>query len=98
VNITLITKAAQAAAATLAEMAGIIPPGYGAVTLDKQAYKPGDLAGITLYDSDLNTNPGVADPAQVTALRQLHARELFPIAVLAGPLEQFRRQLDGHGR
>jgi hypothetical protein len=68
VNITLITKATQAAAATLAEMAGIIPPGYGAVTLDKQAYKPGDFAGITLYDSDLNTNPGVADPAQVTAL------------------------------
>jgi len=67
VNITLITKATQVAAAALAELAGIIPPGYGAVTLDKQAYKPGDFAGITLYDSDLNTNPGVPEPAQVTA-------------------------------
>ena len=66
VNIDLITRATQLGAAALAEMAGLIPPGVGAVTFDKKAYKPGDSPLITLYDSDLNVNPGIADQAQVT--------------------------------
>jgi len=65
VNITLITKATQVAAATIAQLAGLIPPGVGAVDFDKKAYKPGDFPMITLYDSDLNVNPGAADPATV---------------------------------
>jgi hypothetical protein len=66
VNIDLITRATQLGAAALAEMAGLIPPGVGAVTFDRNAYKPGDFPLITLYDSDLNVNPGAVDPAMVT--------------------------------
>jgi hypothetical protein len=66
VNIDLITRATQLGAAALAEMAGLIPPGVGAVTFERNAYKPGDSPLITLYDSDLNVNPGAVDPAMVT--------------------------------
>lgn len=67
VNLTLITRATKLAAAGIAELAGIIQPGYAAIALDKQMYKPGDLTGITLYDSDINFNPGVAETTMVTA-------------------------------
>ncbi len=65
VNISLITGATQIAAAALAELAGIIPPGTGAIALDKTVYKPGDFAGVTLYDTDLNTNPSSPDATSV---------------------------------
>lgn len=66
VNLDLITRTAKLGAAGIAELAGIIQPGYGAIYLDRAVYRPGNVANITLYDTDLNVNPAVRETAVVT--------------------------------
>jgi hypothetical protein len=64
-NFDLVTKTTQAAVATIAKIAGIITPGDGAIVLDKTSYSPTDTVEISLYDTDLNTNPGLVETVQV---------------------------------
>lgn len=60
-NMGLVTKTAQVAVAVLAEIAGIHTPGVGAIYLNRTSYLLTDDIGITLYDTDLNVNPGIQD-------------------------------------
>lgn len=60
-NMDLVHKTTQAAVAVLAKIAGIHTPGVGVINLNKTSYKLTDEVGITLYDTDLNVDPGVQD-------------------------------------
>jgi hypothetical protein len=64
-NFELVTKTTKASIATLVKIAGIMTPGVGAIALDKTHYAPADTAEISLYDTDMNTNPGAVDTVQV---------------------------------
>lgn len=61
----LVTRTTKAAVATIAKIAGVYTPGDGVIVFDKTSYSPTDVVGISLYDTDLNTNPGVAEKVQV---------------------------------
>jgi hypothetical protein len=61
----LVTRTTKAAIATIAKIAGVYTPGNGVIVLDKTSYSPTDMVGISLYDTDLNTNPGLAESVQV---------------------------------
>jgi hypothetical protein len=64
-NFELVTRTTKAAVATIAKIAGIITPGDGVIVLDKTSYDPADTVEISLYDTDLNTNPGLVETVQV---------------------------------
>ncbi len=64
-NFELVTRTTKTAVATIAKIAGIITPGDGVIVLDKTSYDPSDPVEISLYDTDLNTNPGLAETVQV---------------------------------
>jgi hypothetical protein len=59
------TNVTQLGLATLAKLAGVLPPSRGAVFLDKMAYQPTNTVNIKLYDTDLNANPQNSDFALV---------------------------------
>ncbi|MCK4442907.1 MAG: M28 family peptidase, partial [Thermoplasmata archaeon] len=61
----LVTGTTRAAVATIAKIAGIYTPGDGVIVLDRTSYSPTDTVGISLYDTDLNTDPGAAETVQV---------------------------------
>jgi hypothetical protein len=56
-NMEFDKKVTQLGLATLAKLAGVLPPAKGAIFLDKVAYQPTDSVGIKLYDTDLNLDP-----------------------------------------
>ena len=62
-NMNFATNVTQAAVATLAEVAGILPQGPGTLFFDRAAYGLTSTASVVLYDADLNTNPVVAEGA-----------------------------------
>ena len=64
-NFELVTRTTKAAVATIAKIAGIYTPGNGVIVLDKTSYSPTDIVGISLYDTDLNTNPSIAETVEV---------------------------------
>jgi hypothetical protein len=64
-NFELVTRTTKTAVATIAKIAGVMTPGNGVIVLDKTSYNPSDLVEISLYDTDLNTNPGSAESVQV---------------------------------
>ncbi|TET91036.1 MAG: Zn-dependent exopeptidase M28 [Methanomassiliicoccales archaeon] len=64
-NFELVKKTTNASIATLAKIAGILTPGVGAIAFDKTHYGTMDVVEIRLYDTDLNTNPGVAETVVV---------------------------------
>jgi hypothetical protein len=53
INPELVTRTAKMGIAALAQMAGVQMPDEGAIFLNKPAYKPDDVAEITVYDSDV---------------------------------------------
>lgn len=57
-NFELVKKTTNASIATLAKIAGILTPGMGYISLDKTAYGTMDMVEISVYDTDLNTDPG----------------------------------------
>ncbi len=61
----LVTRTTKAAVATIAKIAGIYTPGEGVIVFDKTSYSPTDMVGISLYDTDLNTNPSLSESVQV---------------------------------
>ena len=67
INMTLVEKVTKAGAAAIAELAGVFEPGVGVVLLDKVKYSVPETVNITLYDPDLNLDPGALDGATVTA-------------------------------
>ncbi len=84
-NMDLVHKTTQAAVAVLAKMAGIHTPGVGVIHLNKTSYKLTDEIGVTLYDTDLNTNPGVQDFVDVVVNSASEpAGEIVPL-VETGP-------------
>ncbi|UCF07902.1 MAG: M20/M25/M40 family metallo-hydrolase [Thermoplasmata archaeon] len=64
-NMEFDKKVTQLGLATLAKFAGVLTPGIGVVYLDNVAYRPVDTVEIKLYDTDLNMNPGISEPALV---------------------------------
>jgi hypothetical protein len=69
-NFELVTRTTKTAVATIAKIAGIITPGDGVIALDKTTYSPTDLVEISLYDTDLNTNPGTNETVEVNIRSQ----------------------------
>ncbi|HKZ47414.1 MAG TPA: M20/M25/M40 family metallo-hydrolase, partial [Thermoplasmata archaeon] len=65
-NLNLLTNTTQASVTLLATLAGIAAPGYGQVFLDRAVYGTGSVAGVSLHDTDLNTNPLAVEVASVT--------------------------------
>ncbi len=64
-NFELVTRTTKTAVATIAKIAGVLTPGNGVIVLDKMSYAPTDVVEISLYDTDLNTNPGTQETVQV---------------------------------
>jgi Zn-dependent M28 family amino/carboxypeptidase len=64
-NMLFDKRVTQLGLATLAKLAGVLTPSVGVLYLDNVAYKPDATVGITLYDTDLNVDPGVIDWALV---------------------------------
>lgn len=64
-NMEFDKKVTQLGIATLAKLAGLLTPGVGAIYLDSTAYQPVDTVEIKLYDTDLNSNPGLTEQAIV---------------------------------
>ncbi len=64
-NMEFDKKVTQLGIATLAKLAGVHTPGVGAIYLDSPAYQPVDTVEIKLYETDLNTNPGMVEQAIV---------------------------------
>jgi hypothetical protein len=62
-NMVFDRKVTQLGLATLAKLAGVLPPSLGAVYLDRVAYQPIDTVSIKVYDTDLNLDWGSADLA-----------------------------------
>lgn len=60
-NLDLVHKTTQVAVAVLAKIAGIHTPGEGVIHLNRTHYLLSDQIGVSLYDTDLNMNPGVQD-------------------------------------
>lgn len=60
-NLDLVHKTTQAAVAVLAKIAGIHTPGEGVIHLNRTHYLLSDQVGVSLYDTDLNVNPGAQD-------------------------------------
>jgi hypothetical protein len=60
-NMLFDKKVTQLGLATLAKLAGVLPPSLGAIYLDKIAYKTTDSVSITLYDTDMNVNGGLIE-------------------------------------
>jgi hypothetical protein len=65
-NFELETRGTKLAVATLAKFAGILTPGNGYVALDKEIYGLYDVAGVRVYDTDLNADPLTAESVSVT--------------------------------
>ena len=65
-NMGLITDTTQGSVATLATLAGALPPGPGALYLDRASYGPAGAPSLVLYDADLNTVPSSAETATAT--------------------------------
>ncbi len=61
----LVTRTTKTAVATIAKIAGILTPGNGVIVLDKTSYSPSDVVEISLYDTDLNADPGAIETVQV---------------------------------
>jgi len=61
----LVTRTTKTAVATIAKIAGILTPGNGVIVLDRSSYSPADMVEISLYDTDLNVNPGAIETVQV---------------------------------
>lgn len=57
-NFDLVHKTTKLAVASLAGLAGVKTPGKGAIYLNKSQYMLNDVVEITVYDTDLDTDPG----------------------------------------
>jgi len=60
-NFNLVTNTTKTAVATLAAAAGILDTSQASLFFDLGAYGVTGVAGLTLYDTDLNTNPGLVE-------------------------------------
>ncbi|UCD92188.1 MAG: M20/M25/M40 family metallo-hydrolase [Methanobacteriota archaeon] len=64
-NFELVKKTTNASIAALAKIAGLLTPGVGAIAFDKTHYGTVDVIQISLYDTDLNTDPGAVETVEV---------------------------------
>jgi hypothetical protein len=94
-NMEFDKKVTQLGLATLAKLAGVLPPARGALFLDRVAYLPTDTVNVKLYDTDLNLDPAFVDFAIVEMTSTTESQtELLPLwetgintSIFIGPMD-----------